>query len=718
MKKRFLTTILAACLLVGQNAYAVDLTDLLNLPGLTDTTTQETTDEVKQTVVVLDPGHDKSHKGAQYFEHAEEKDTLKIATYCKEKLETYPGVTVYMTREDEDCAFGVNTSGDCLKKRVEYTIDKDADLFVSFHLNAAPSNPDATGAEVYYSKKDGASSKCASLAGAILRHLSSDVGLKNRGIKRANYYVLNGTTEAKIPGVLIEHCFMTNEDDVDEYLSADSRLKKLGEADAEGIMDYINSTPAEESEDEGEEETKEEVDLSTLKVENLTVETDGFFVGLSWDDIDDVTAYQIYKYNEAEKKWKKLAQTEDTEYNDTSLVAGETGTYKVRAIKKGSDATVKSKFSSKGSAAAGNGQVQELTAAPGAFNRSVISWEEVTGAAGYKVSRQDFGSEKWKTIATTDNPDGYIDETTKCGKLYRYRVRAYRTADKKKVWGKTAKPTDFFQTASGKVEMKKSTLVKNGLQVNWTKKAKASAYIVYRKAGKEKKWTRIGKTKEAFFVDETAEWEHTYTYTVKAYRVKLGKKYMASEYDKTGTTSKAGTKVEGISDVSVEQMVAYYEKSGKTYPASTYSDRGAETLEDFCQIVYDVCDQYGVRSDLVWAQICKETGYLQFGGDVKADQCNFAGIGATGGGEAGSRFKDVEEGVTAQVQHLKLYATEDNSWEEDVTIVDPRYNEKIRGKAMLIEWLAIPSNPYGSGWAAAENYGVQLLTMMDDMKKM
>ncbi len=707
---RLLAVAMAATLMMGQSASAMEI--------ITSTDTTETSEDSDASdgdvVVVLDPGHDKSHKGAQYFEHAEEKDTLKIATYCKEKLETYPGVTVYMTREDEPCAFGVQTTGDCLKKRVAYTVEKDADLFVSFHLNAAPANPEATGAEVYYSKKDGASANCASLAGYILRHLTNDVGLKSRGIKRANYYVLNGTTDANIPGVLIEHCFMTNEDDVDEYLSADSRLKKLGEADAEGIIEYIKNTPM----DKEEGETKEEVDLTTVTVDNLSVETDGFFVNLSWDDVDDITEYQIYKYNTAESKWKKLGSTDDTEYADTTLGAGETGTYKVRAIKKENGTTVKSKFSKKGSAAAGDGQVTELSAAPGAFNRSVISWDEVTGAAGYKVYRQDFGSKKWTAVATTTNEDGYTDETTKCGKIYRYKVRAYRLADKKKVWGKTAKPTDFFQTASGKVDMKKSTLVKNGVQVNWEKKQKASAYIVYRKADKEKKWTKLGKTKDSFYIDDTVKWEHTYTYTVKAYRIKNGKKYTASEYDKTGVTGKAGTKIEGKSKVTVDQMVAYYEKSGKQYPAGIYKDYGAETLEDFCQTVYDVSEQYGIRAELVWAQICKETGYLMFGGDVKPNQCNFAGIGATGGGVAGNSFSDVEEGVTAQVQHLKMYATSDKSWEDDVTIVDPRYNEKVRGKAILVEWLAINQNPYGTGWAAADNYGVQLISMMDEMRKL
>ena len=705
-KKRLIAGALIASMIIGQTVLAAD----------TDTTTAESTTGTipEGTVVVLDPGHDGTHTGAQYFEHSEENDTLKIATYCKEKLEE-EGITVYMTREDQKCAFGVSTTGECLKKRVEYTVEKDADYFVSFHLNAAPANPEATGAEVYYSKKDGASAKCASLAGAILRHLNSDVGLKNRGIKRANYYVLNGTTDAKIPGVLIEHCFMTNEDDVDEYLSSASRLKKMGVADAEGIIDYLKNQPVEE-EEEG--ETEKAPDITTVKVENMTAETDGFFVSLSWDDVDEATSYQVYKYNEAESKWKKLAETEDSEYSDTSLSSGEKGTYKVRAISKDSGTTKKSKFSKKKSAAAGDGQVKELSAVAGAFNRSVVSWEEVTGADGYKVLRQAFGSKKWTTVTTKATGDGFIDETTKCGKAYRYKVRAYRKVDKKKVWGKKAKATDYFATGTGKVEMKKGTLVETGIQVNWAKNQKATDYIVYRKGPGEKKWVKIGETKDNFYIDDTTKWEKTYKYTVKAYRIYNGKKYTASEYDKTGMKTKAGTKIEGKSKVTVDQMVAYYENSGKTYPDSVYGEYGAETLEEFCQTVYDVCTEYNIKAELVWAQICKETGYLQFGGDVKPEQCNFAGIGATGGGVAGNSFDDVKEGVTAQVQHLKLYASKSKKWEDGVTIVDPRYSDKIRGKAMLVEWLAIPQNPNGTGWAAADNYGTQLITMMDDMRKL
>ncbi len=56
-----------------------------------------------------------------------------------------------------------------------------------------------------------------------------------------------------------------------------------------------------------------------------------------------------------------------------------------------------------------------------------------------------------------------------------------------------------------------------------------------------------------------------------------------------------------------------------------------------------------------------ETGALSYwrgnrSGDVKPEQNNFAGLGATGSGERGESFKDIETGVRAHLEHLMLYA--------------------------------------------------------------
>jgi hypothetical protein len=72
-------------------------------------------------------------------------------------------------------------------------------------------------------------------------------------------------------------------------------------------------------------------------------------------------------------------------------------------------------------------------------------------------------------------------------------------------------------------------------------------------------------------------------------------------------------------------------------------------------------EQLAVRWDYAFFQMIIETGSLSFKrghrmGDVKPSQNNFAGLGATGGGEPGESFKDTATGVRAHLQHLLLYA--------------------------------------------------------------
>jgi hypothetical protein len=67
-------------------------------------------------------------------------------------------------------------------------------------------------------------------------------------------------------------------------------------------------------------------------------------------------------------------------------------------------------------------------------------------------------------------------------------------------------------------------------------------------------------------------------------------------------------------------------------------------------------ERWGVRWDMAVFQSCLETGYWKFGGDVKVQQNNFAGIGARGGGVPGDSFATPALGIEAQVQNLALRA--------------------------------------------------------------
>ena len=67
-------------------------------------------------------------------------------------------------------------------------------------------------------------------------------------------------------------------------------------------------------------------------------------------------------------------------------------------------------------------------------------------------------------------------------------------------------------------------------------------------------------------------------------------------------------------------------------------------------------EELGVRWDIAFFQMLLETGNLTFTGDVKPKQNNFAGLGATGGGQPGESFNDVATGVRAHLEHILMYS--------------------------------------------------------------
>jgi hypothetical protein len=121
-----------------------------------------------------------------------------------------------------------------------------------------------------------------------------------------------------------------------------------------------------------------------------------------------------------------------------------------------------------------------------------------------------------------------------------------------------------------------------------------------------------------------------------------------------------------------------------------------------------------VRGDVAFTQACKETGYFTFGGDVRPEQNNFAGIGATGGGAHGASFPDAQTGVRAHIQHLKAYA------DPKVTkaklahpCVDPRF-DAVSPKGKAKKWVDLNGK-----WAVpGKGYGEEILKLFAEAKAM
>ena len=204
--------------------------------------------------ICLDPGHGGSDSGANAFGQKESALTLKIANYCKEELEKYD-VNVVMTRTT-DTRSSENAAQDLID-RVMVAKKAGASYIISIHLNSSE-NTSAHGAEVYFPNTSGnasLSSNGQALAKAIQSQLVA-LGLYDRGIKIRNYSdgstssnpnssdrdyygIIRYAKEQNISGLIIEHCFLNNPDEYNQYLSSEEKLQQLGVADAKGIVNAL-----------------------------------------------------------------------------------------------------------------------------------------------------------------------------------------------------------------------------------------------------------------------------------------------------------------------------------------------------------------------------------------------------------------------------------------------------------------------------------------------
>lgn len=206
----------------------------------------------KDLCIVIDPGHGGIQSGTQRGTAEEKTLNLKIAQYLKEALEKYKGVTVSLTRDGD---YDVS-----LTDRTQYSVDKNADLMVSIHNNATGDCAAYDNGCTVLAAKDGYKQELVDeeqkLACNILNELSA-LGIENQGIllrdseanekyengELADYYaIIRGGVLKDIPTVLVEHAFVDDDSDFENYLSSDAKLKALAEADAKGIARYYQLT--------------------------------------------------------------------------------------------------------------------------------------------------------------------------------------------------------------------------------------------------------------------------------------------------------------------------------------------------------------------------------------------------------------------------------------------------------------------------------------------
>lgn len=144
------------------------------------------------------------------------------------------GADVYFTRNDDE-ALGQTKSED-MKKRISVVDESNADIMISIHQNAYPSE-NVKGAQTFYFK---GSNGGKALAEKIQASLISALDEKNKRTAKENtsYYIIKNT---EIPSVIIECGFLSNPDEERKLNTEEYRLKTAW-AIFDGIREYFNES--------------------------------------------------------------------------------------------------------------------------------------------------------------------------------------------------------------------------------------------------------------------------------------------------------------------------------------------------------------------------------------------------------------------------------------------------------------------------------------------
>ena len=316
-----------------------------------------------------------------------------------------------------------------------------------------------------------------------------------------------------------------------------------------------------------------------------------------------------------------------------------------------------------------------------------VSWKAVAGAERYAVAEK-MADGSYRTYTLDEKGTSFKVSDLANGVTHRFLVQARVDGS----WSSAADGYLCSAAPSGTVRPKVSAKAGDrSVELSWGHVPGATRYAVAVRQGSGYKTYTLGCAEESYTVKGLSNGT-SYKFLVQAWNGSSWSSF--SDADLVACTT-LGTPIMGKSAASVSSMVSLYNSTGHIYP-TIYASKGATTINDFCQIVFEEANAEGVKAEILFAQAMYETGWLQFGGSVKAEQCNFGGIGAVNATAGGASFGDVRSGLRAQVQHLKAYASKEPL---NNPCVDPRFEKVKRGVAPCVEDLngrwAVPGDGYG-----------------------
>ena len=158
-------------------------------------------------------------------------------------------------------------------------------------------------------------------------------------------------------------------------------------------------------------------------------------VKVAWSAVAVATFYDVYKATSATGTYTKAGTANGTSLTVSGLTTGKTYYFKVKAGVFDGTNTTTGKYYSAYKSAKPVPSTPSISAASASYTSIKVSWPAVKGATGYYVYRATSSTGTYSYIGSTTGTS-YTNGSRTTGKTYYYKVKAYRTVNGVKVFGK------------------------------------------------------------------------------------------------------------------------------------------------------------------------------------------------------------------------------------------------------------------------------------------
>ncbi len=167
--------------------------------------------------------------------------------------------------------------------------------------------------------------------------------------------------------------------------------------------------------------------------------------------------------------------------------------------------------------------VSGVSATASSYNSIRISWSPLSGAEKYQLYRATSQSGSYSLIATTSSLS-YTNKSLKTGTNYYYKVRAYRTVNRSKVYSPFSNVVYAAAAPTKPVSLKVAKSSSTRARVSWGAVTGTTRYELWRATAPNGSYSKVTTTRSTINTISGLRSGRTYYYKVRAYRTVGSKK--------------------------------------------------------------------------------------------------------------------------------------------------------------------------------------------------